>query len=280
MAAATERRDVGELLDEADATPVAGWDFSWLGERVATTPLPWDFEELVLRHARGAPDLLDMGTGGGERLAAMSYRPPRTVATEAWPPNVDVAGARLRPLGVTVVRVEGAPDNVGQRSGEAGGRLPFPGASFALVSNRHESFVATEVARVLGPNGTFVTQQVGANRDDFYDALELDRPPRGVREWDVRLAVEQVEAAGVRVTDSADAVEVTSFTDVGALAWYLKAIPWTVPSFSIAAHRDRLAALQRQIEAEGPICVTQRRFWLEARKRPAAVQPSLPKLRP
>lgn len=34
-----------------------------------------------------------------------------TVATEAWPPNVPIAAARLRPLGIPVVQDEGAPDN-------------------------------------------------------------------------------------------------------------------------------------------------------------------------
>jgi cyclopropane fatty-acyl-phospholipid synthase-like methyltransferase len=67
-------------------------------------PLPWDYTATVLEHARRSPDLLDLGTGGGEWLAALPYRPARTVATEAWPPNVSVARGRLKPLGTEVVR--------------------------------------------------------------------------------------------------------------------------------------------------------------------------------
>lgn len=121
------------LLGEAEARPVTGWDFTWLGDRVRSSPLPWSFEEIVSSHARDSPDLLDLETGGGEWLAALAYRPPRTVATEAWPPNLDIAGARLRPLGITVVWDEGAgaPDNVDQLPHEKRGRLPFPAESFA-----------------------------------------------------------------------------------------------------------------------------------------------------
>ena len=236
-----------------------------------TEPLPWDYDSLVAERARSSPDLLDLGTGGGEWLASFAFRPARTVATEAWEPNVPVAADRLRPLGVDIVAVEPARDNADQAPDEASGRLPFPPASFHLVTCRHEAFVAAEVARVLAPGGSFITQQVASgNDDDFYRLLAVEPPRPPARPWSLALATEQLEDAGVEVVSSGEAAQISSFADVGALAWYLKAIPWTVPGFSIAAHRDRLADLQQQIEAEGPVCVTQRRFWLEARKRPAA----------
>ena len=139
------------LLAEAETHPVEGWDFSWLGERVVMQPPPWDFAGIVESRASRAADLLDLGTGGGEWLASLSERPARTVATEAWPPNVDVARRRLEPLGVEVVAVESAPDNVDQPPGLAAPTLPFGDESFSLVVSRHESYVAAEVARVLRP---------------------------------------------------------------------------------------------------------------------------------
>ena len=255
-----------DLLEGAAAHPVRGWDFAWLAERISTAPLRWSFEEIVSSHARRAPDLLDMGTGGGEWLAALGDRPQRTVATEAWPPNVDVAGARLRPLGITVVWVEGAPGNVDQRSDERRGRLPFPAESFELISNRHEAFVATEVARVLTRGGTFLTQQVGGDYDGFSDALGLTRPANTGHQWNLRLAEEQVAAAGLRLVDSAEDAAVTSFADVGAFAWYLKAIPWVIEGFAIETYWLELERLHERIRAEGPITVRQPAFWLEAVK--------------
>ena len=252
--------ELDELLAEVEARPVSGWDFSWLGARVVHEPLPWDFEEIVFRRARRSSDLLDMGTGGGERLARMPYRPPRTVATEAWEPNIDVAGRRLRPLGVTVVRDEGAPDNVDQRPDEERGRLPFPSESFELVTNRHEAFVAREVARILVPRGTFVTQQVRGDYGDFHDALGLPRP-RASR-WTLDLARAQVVAAGLEVVAGGEAHETTEFADVGAFAWYLKAIPWIVAGFSTSAQRPALERLHERM----PLRVRQPAFWLQATK--------------
>ncbi len=104
------------------------------------------------------------------------------MATEAWEPNVDVAGARLRPLGVTVVSVEAAPDNVDQTPDERRGRLPFPSESFDLVVNRHESFVAGEVARVLRPGGRFHCLEFSRVEVDvlapLYDAWSFGVLPR------------------------------------------------------------------------------------------------------
>ena len=107
-----------ELEAEALAAPFSGWDFSWLGRRSSTEPLPWSYRREVARYAGSAGSaaaMLDMGTGGGEVLSRLwpllAPRPTRTVATEAWPPNVPVAAARLRPLGIPVVQNEDPPDN-------------------------------------------------------------------------------------------------------------------------------------------------------------------------
>ena len=220
----------------------------------------------MLQHARESPDLLDLGTGGGEWLAALPYHPSRTVATESWAPNLAIAETRLRPLGIVVVAVEAAPDNVEQRPGEQRGRLPFPDGSFSLVSDRHESFLAGEVARVLAPGGTFLTQQVGGDYRDCYDALGLPRPRRPGPRWNLAVATRQLQGAGLTVTDGDDGVEVTSFADIGAFAWYLKAIPWVVPGFSVGAYRPQLERLHRRLEAGGSLDIRQPAFWMKAFK--------------
>lgn len=253
------------LLTEAESQPFVGWDFSWLGDRMTVDPLPWDYTALVAKRAKRSPDLLDLGTGGGEWLADLVERPGRTVATEAWPPNVPVAAARLRPLGVAVVQVDPAADNVVQVPDERRGRLPFRDGTFHLVVDRHEAFVAAEVARVLAPGGRFLTQQLGGSYEGFYQLLGLPPPPPAPP-WDLASAVAQVEAARLDVVGAGRGEEAYRFGDVGALAWYLRAIPWIVPGFSPRAHRSRLAALHDVIAARGPLSVRLQGFWLEASK--------------
>jgi SAM-dependent methyltransferase len=262
-------RTFDDLLGEAERQAFVGWDFTWLAERRRVQPPPWDFAALVADRARRSRHLLDLGTGGGEWLSRLPYQPVLTVATEAWAPNVPIAAKRLRPLGISVIQVHGARDNADQGGVESSGRLPFLSASFALVSTRHEAFVAAEVARVLVAGGRFLTQQVGhGDADDFYDLLGLPRPPVLSRTWTLSLATTQVEDAGLEVLASGESEEQTDFLDVGAFAWYLKAISWTVPAFSIASFRPRLAELHDRLRTVGPLVVRQPRFWLEAR-RPA-----------
>jgi SAM-dependent methyltransferase len=251
-----------ELLAEAVSRPLSGWDFSWLGDRLRTDPLPWDFGTIVSLLAADSPDLLDLGTGGGEFLASLALRAPRTVATEAWPPNVEVARRALAPLGVEVIQVEPALDNVDQEPGEQRGRLPFAPASFSLVTSRHEAYLAAEVARVLSPGGVFATQQLGGDYRDAHEALGLPPPPRRV--FDLAFARAQLARAGLEVRDAGEGVTATAFADVGAFAWWLKAAPWVVPGFSIPAHVERLERAHKRIGREGPLVVRDHVFWLQA----------------
>jgi SAM-dependent methyltransferase len=262
------RDRIDDLLDAAERQPFSGWDFSWIDGRIVGEPLPWDYTGLVVEHAKQSPDLLDLGTGGGEWLASLPYRPSRTIATEAWPPNVAVARARLIPIGVEVVQVEPARDNTGKPVPGAASHLPFRDGSLHLIADRHESFDVSEVARVLVPGGWFITQQVDVGNDDDHRELFGVAPEpwtKGDR-WESWMPP-QLEDAGLEVVEHASAPFVQHIHDVGALAYGLKAIPWMVPGFSIARYRTRLRALQLRIDHQGPITVRQRRFFVRARKR-------------
>ena len=253
-----------ELLEEAQTHPVGGWDFSWLGDRVETRPLPWDFIDLVDGLARRADTMLDLGTGGGEWLTSLSHRPRVTVATESWQPNVVVARDRLAPLGIDVVEVEGCLDNDDQGpEGARGPRLPFEDHIFGLVVARHEAFVAREVARVVSRGGHFATQQVGVDgHREFRELFGVT-----VHSTDssfLELFTRQVEVAGMRVDKAAEAAQWSTFHDVGALAWFLRMVPWAVPDFSIDGYRSQLESLHKKIGNHGPLNVGLRGLYIVA----------------
>jgi SAM-dependent methyltransferase len=264
-------RSFEELIDEAMAAPFHGWDFSFLRGRCSSTPLPWDYSGMVANLVDGRP-LLDLGTGGGEILSRLPARPPRTVATEAWASNVPVAARRLAPLDIPVIHYQDPPENVAQEpsraaaAAEPGERLPFRDGAFGLVIDRHESFRASEVARVLAPGGHFATQQVDLHwADDFRSALDLPVDPTEASSW-LPLARQQLRAVGLVVQRAeADAGEL-SFTDVGALAYYLlKAVVWLAPEVGLPASRPALERLHEQMRG-APFTVRQPRFLLIARK--------------
>ncbi|MGH9197027.1 MAG: class I SAM-dependent methyltransferase, partial [Acidimicrobiia bacterium] len=185
------------LVAVAESHPIVGWDFSWLDDRLTTTSLNWSYEEFVVDLVKGSPNMLDMDTGGGEWLSGLPKRSPMTVATESWPPNTPVAAKRLKPFGISVVQVEPAPDNSEQTPSESRGRLPFADEFFHLITNRHASFLASEVSRVLARGGTFITQQLGCEGSyaEVFEALEVS-PPAPSRPWNLGEAVRQVEGSG------------------------------------------------------------------------------------
>jgi SAM-dependent methyltransferase len=253
-----------QLAAEAQDARFSGWDFSWLAARGAHEPLPWDYRSEVARRAAGASALLDMGTGGGEILSGLVSRPPRTVATEAWPPNVLVAARRLRPLGVQVVQDEGAADNFAEDAGR--GRLPFRDGAFPLVANRHESFLAVEVSRVLAPGGTFITQQVDMhNDDDLYRLLGLQVPEQP-DSW-LPLAQRQLREAGLTVQVAAAGEERQRFHDIAGIIYYLRVVPWAVPEYTLDRCAGRLRELHETPDA-WPVSHRQRRFLIVAAKPP------------
>jgi SAM-dependent methyltransferase len=260
--AGTDRFD--DLIAEAEAHDFEGWDFSHLDGRFEVEAQPWDYRRRIEALAAGASTMVDLGTGGGEFLASLQRRATLTVATEGWMPNVAVARERLRPLGIHVIAVEGAPDNAVQRFTDLQGRLPFRDDAFDLVIDRHEAFRATEVARVLRPGGTFVTQQVGGDNEIELNRALGDVAPCSSPTLDEY--VDQLQRAGLQVTDAREAFPEKRYLDVGVVVHFLRAVPWQYEGFDTTAQIPQLRRIHEFIENEGAFVVHMHRFFLEAVK--------------
>ncbi|GLZ80329.1 hypothetical protein Afil01_51360 [Actinorhabdospora filicis] len=254
-----------DLITEGLTADISGWDFSRWGDRMRTEH-PWDYPAIVADLASTADSLLDLGTGGGEWLSRLlaPARPPLVVATEGWAPNVPVAAKRLRPVGVPVVWVDAAPDNVKQHKPPTA-FLPFRDASFDVVNARHESYVAGEVARVLKPGGVFVTQQV---HDVWIDRMAriLGLTPPAPSGWERDLAVGQLRRARLYTVEGGAGTVTTWFADVAPLIWYVRLTGWVFPGFDPAS--GPWTEIQARIERDGPLPLREPgRWWLAAVKR-------------
>jgi SAM-dependent methyltransferase len=242
-----------ELLAEAQAAPIEGWDFSWLAGRATEERPSWRYSEIVAERARSAARMLDLQTGGGEMLAHLAHTPSLLVATEGYAPNVALASRRLSPRGAYVVATQ---DD----------HLPFPDDAFDLVTSRHP--IATwweEVARVLKPGGAYLSQQVGLNSVRELREYMLGPLPPG-SERDPRLARGTAKAAGLVVRDLREERLRTVFNDVGAVVYFLRLVIWIVPGFTVEGYYDRLLALHERIQRSGPFVTYASRFLIEARK--------------
>jgi SAM-dependent methyltransferase len=199
--------------------------------------------------------MLDMGTGGGEILASLVPFPPRVCATETYPPNVAIARKRLEPLGVDVRDTRNAPDNL---------HLPFDDAEFDLIINRHESYLPTEVSRILKCGGHFITQQCGGYGD--VNLIEYFKGKIEPMNWTAEVASRQLEETGFQIIDSQEVYPEYSFLDIGAVVYTFKAIPWYLKDFTIEKYRDRLLTMHEHIQKHGSFIVKDQRFFIEAVK--------------
>ena len=249
-----QEKELYDYLISEYQQPFSSWDFSYLtGRRESIRPqVTWDFTDLVRDAMRDADSLLDMDTGGGEFLVSLQPLPPHTAATESYLPNVPVAKQRLEPLGVHVV------------TPESDDYLPFPDASFDLIINRHGAFSTAEIARTLRAGSRFITQQVGGQTNARLHELLEGKPKQS--DWNLAKAASQLENVGMHILEQHEAFPITRFRDVGAIVYYLKAVAWEIPDFSVEKHFDRLVAIHQMIEHDGYLDIPFHHFLIVAEK--------------
>lgn len=238
------------LLENAN-TSFSGWDFSFITEtgRMKSELLSWSYGSMAFQLIQNAHAMLDMGTGGGEFLSLLRPFPSTIYATEGYTPNIPIAKKKLEPLGVKVT-----DDNT----------LPFDDRQFDLILNQHESYSASEVKRILSPNGIFLTQQVGG-----LDCAEINETlgvPLNLEftNWQLETALEEIQQSGYKVLQYKEEFPVQRFYDIGAFVYYLKAIPWQVPNFETETYINELYKIHQIILQKGYFDVKQHRFMIKA----------------
>jgi SAM-dependent methyltransferase len=251
-------RTFEELVTESAAAPTEGWDFSWLEGRATEERPSWGYANMLVERIGQSAAALDIQTGGGEVFTEVLTRvarlPPRLAATDSWPPNLQIAARNLRPFGVSVV------------AGADEGPLPFPDETFDLGVSRHPVVTPwDEVARVLVPGGSYLSQQVGAGSN--HELIDFIMGPQTVSQArSPQRAMRSAQQAGLVVVDLHHEQLRVVFNDVGAVVYFLRKVIWTVPDFTVERYRPRLQALHERISREGPFVAHSYRFLIEANK--------------
>ena len=233
-----------------------GWGFSRYGNARFLGPRnPWDYDRRVSELLTTAKCVLDIGTGGAERLSRyLRDFHGRCVATEGWHVNAPIAASRLRPLGVDVLYCDD----------EA---LPLATASFDLVINRHAALEPADIARILRPGGAFLTEQISNAHWGELQAFFPSTTAGGVDNYFPYLV--GFRAAGLEVVDAREYAVLAAFEDLENLVYMLCVTPWTIPNFDpLGKDLEALLALERTLSTSDGLVLTQGHSYIEARRPP------------
>jgi SAM-dependent methyltransferase len=233
-----------------------GWDFSRM--RDAREPVPWDYLDVVQRYLRPTDRVLDVGTGGGEKLLALVSCFDSAVGVDISPEMIATARKNKAAAQVEAVSFE-------VMCGEA---LRFPDRAFDVVLNRHCTVDVRETFRVLRPGGYFVTQRVGTRNTRNICAL-FDCGAGGEYEPEPFQEAAALAAAfrqiGCRVLCIAEYDVRYWFLDVESLLFWLQAIP--IPEdFSIERHWRQVDHVLTEYGTPRGIETNERRELLIVRK--------------
>ena len=240
---------------EENAAHIHGWDFSHIhGRYEEEADLPWDYEALVRQHLESGLDIMDYDTGGGEFLLSLHHPYDKTSATEGYPPNVRLCAEKLLPLGVNFKECHDPSD------------IPFEDEAFDLILNRHGSFNAAELFRLLRRGGVLMTEQVGGNNDRDLVEMVLPGTDRPFPQLTLEKQRRVFETAGFQIVRAEEAYRPIKFYDVGAFVWFARIIEWEFPGFSVEKCFERLLEMQEVIDRAGKIEGTIHRYLIIAKK--------------
>lgn len=126
--------------------PRRGWDFSRM--RTKRQPVPWSYPDVVRAYLQRSDRVLDIGTGGGERLIEISTHFGSGVGVDADPEMVKIA-------------TENAQDIPNITFHQDDHRLNKTPEEFDVILCRHAPYEVDALHSHLPQGGLFITQQVG-----------------------------------------------------------------------------------------------------------------------
>ncbi len=140
---------------------LGNWDFSSINcfEEYENK---WDMYEEIKKYANEKSLILDLGTGGGEKvISKMPKRVGMVIGTDLSPSMIKTANKNL----------EKHPEIKAKFCVMDNLKLEFPDELFDIVSARHTIINAKEIYRVLNKNGILILR--GVDKYDCWDLKEL-----------------------------------------------------------------------------------------------------------
>lgn len=226
-----------------------GWSFPVHARKLQERN--WNYDARARALVGSAASVLDIGTGGGERFSSYCERyAGSAVATEGWHVNAPIAHATLRPIGIDVVFCDDE-------------HLPLAGETFDLVLNRHSALDPFDVARILKPGGTLLTEQVWSHWPELKRYFPRMEEFAGL----FRRYSQACRDAGLELRDCRAHIVPAAFENLGDLVFMLTVANWTLPDFDpLGRDLPVLLKLERELTTPDGLVLSDGAFLIEAFK--------------
>lgn len=183
--------------------PRRGWDFTRMS--VTRAPVPWDYADVVRSHLSSDSRVLDIGTGGGEQLAALAPSFGEGVGVDIDPAMVTAASQHAAGIASLQFQLTTAG-------------LDGVDGPFDVVLSRHAPIAFDAVRDRLVAGGYAITQQVGERN------MANVRAALGQPVADPPVSAGLAADAGLTVRAFAEYDVEYVVHDVGSLVFWLSAL--------------------------------------------------------
>jgi hypothetical protein len=245
--------NIQKIFDSVD--DLSGWDFSRL--RCYTDGEAWDFYDEVAKRCAPSDMVLDIGTGGGEKVLSIASSVLLLIGIDISEQMIRTANENREKSGAVNVRFFHMPAE----------RCGFPDHYFNVISCRQSSFDAGEASRLLVKGGYLLTQQI--SEDDKYNIKkQFGRGQSfGVKDGTAKdKNIKQLREAGFSKVDAFDYDAAEYYRTPEDLVFLLKHTP-IIPGFG--QENNDLGLLEDFIKSnttEKGIATNSKRYMIIAQK--------------
>ena len=237
-----------------ETAKLRGWDFSQV--RAVEEGSRIDYPKVVKSHLERNKTLLDIGTGGGERL-------------EAFAPKVREA------IGIDIDRkmIKTTAENIGKSSLHNvnlilcdSEKMPIAGAHIDIVIDRHAPFNPKEVSRILKLGGTFITQQVSeGDKRNFKEVFQRGQSYGEKSGTLKRRYLTELREASIRITEERTVNTTEYFESMDDVIFLLANTP-IIPDFNFKKEQDKLKKIEEKFKTNKGIRTNSERFLIVGSK--------------
>jgi len=231
-----------------------GWDFSKV--KVIEEGPRIDYPKIVESYLRRNATILDIGTGGAEKLLGFAPKVREAIAIDVDRKMIKIAAENLGKSGLHNVDLILCDSE----------NMPIVEACIDLVLDRHSPFNAKEVSRILKPNGTFVTQQVSEgdkrNFKQIFQRGQLYGEKHGTLK---RRYLKELQEAGLRIIKEQTVDTIEYYQSMDDVVFLLVNTP-IIPNFDFEKEQDKLEEIEEKSTTNKCIRTNSERFFIVGRK--------------